>query len=329
MASEATTITKAMSSTFQNMLTAAASLAGSAMLARTVVNNLIPYELQEFLLSRLEFLRYRFSSSEVTAIVEELDGYNNNLVFEAAATYLSTIISPTVRRIKISQHTEESSLRLSLERGEEVVDVYDGMSFKWRMVCQRIQGARDEDGSRTREARFELTFLKRYRDKAVSDYVPYIQKKAKLIKDKDRTLRLFMNNCGFWNPINLRHPATFETLAMDAKEKKKLMDDLARFTTRKEYYKRIGKAWKRGYLLYGPPGTGKSSLVGAMANYLRFDIYDLELSSVKCNSDLKRMLVNTPSRSILVIEDIDCAIDLQNRDDRSKPQINRNEEKVS
>jgi mitochondrial chaperone BCS1 len=320
-----------MSSTFQNMMTVAASLAASAMFARTLINVLIPYELQQFLLSRLEFLRCLFSSSEVTAVIEELDGHSKNLVFEAAATYLSTIITPTVRRIKISQRTAESSLRLSLDRGEEVVDVYDGMSFKWRMVCQPIQGARDEEGYRPKEARsFELTILKKYRDKALNDYVPYIQKQAKLITDKDKTLRLSMNDRRCWNrTINLHHPATFETLAMDAEMKKKVMDDLERFTARKEYYKRIGKAWKRGYLLYGPPGTGKSSLVGAMANYLRFNIYDLELSSVDCNTDLKRMLVNTPSRSILVIEDIDCAIDLQNRDDRSESGNKRKEEKVS
>jgi hypothetical protein len=46
---------------------------------------------------------------------------------------------------------------------------------------------------------------------------------------------------------------------MDSELKQTLMDDLARFVKRKDYYKRIGKAWKRGYLLYGPPGTGSSS----------------------------------------------------------------------
>ncbi|KAK9177111.1 hypothetical protein WN944_029130 [Citrus x changshan-huyou] len=42
---------------------------------------------------------------------------------------------------------------------------------------------------------------------------------------------------------------------------KTIMDDLERFLQRKEFYRRVGKAWKRGYLLYGPPGTGKSSLI--------------------------------------------------------------------
>jgi SpoVK/Ycf46/Vps4 family AAA+-type ATPase len=96
------------------------------------------------------------------------------------------------------------------------------------------------------------------------------------------------------------------------------MDDLERFVKRKEYYKKIGKAWKRGYLLYGPPGTGKSSMIAAMANYLKFDVYDLELTEVNWNSTLRRLLIGMTNRSILVIEDIDCTIELKQRDDNKK-----------
>ncbi|OIT37260.1 aaa-atpase [Nicotiana attenuata] len=64
----------------------------------------------------------------------------------------------------------------------------------------------------------------------------------------------------------------------------------------------------------GSYGTGKSSLIAAIANYLKFDIYDMELSSLRSNSDFRRLLVSTTNRSILVIEDIDCTIELENRD---------------
>ena len=70
---------------------------------------------------------------------------------------------------------------------------------------------------------------------------------------------------------------------------------------------------EKGYLLYGPPGTGKSSLIAAMANYLKFDIYDLELTSIYSNSDLRRVLLSTSNRSILVIEDIDCSMEVEDR----------------
>jgi chaperone BCS1 len=72
-----------------------------------------------------------------------------------------------------------------------------------------------------------------------------------------------------------------------------------------------------------------------MANYLKFDIYDLELTEVKSNSDLRRLLVGMSNRSILVVEDIDCTIDLQQRDEgeikRAKPTYSgeENEDKVS
>ncbi|MFS7989477.1 putative ATPase, AAA-type, core, P-loop containing nucleoside triphosphate hydrolase [Helianthus anomalus] len=90
--------------------------------------------------------------------------------------------------------------------------------------------------------------------------------------------------------IGVVGPATFATLAMDADVKESVMNDLNRFVERKEYYRRVGKAWKRGYLLYGLPATGKSSLIAPMANYLNFDIYDLELADMT-NSMLRQLLL--------------------------------------
>ncbi|KAI5020730.1 hypothetical protein ZWY2020_045618 [Hordeum vulgare] len=128
---------------------------------------------------------------------------------------------------------------------------------------------------------------------------------------------------GCWSSTNLQHPSTFDTLAMDMKQKKAIVDDLDRFNKRKDYYRRIGKAWKRGYLLYGPPGTGKSSLIAAIANHLRFDIYDLELTGVDSNSDLRRLLVRMTNRSILVVEDIDCTIELKLREETDEEHADR------
>lgn len=108
----------------------------------------------------------------------------------------------------------------------------------------------------------------------------------------------------------MEHPATFETLGMDPVEKKELMDELVAFTKAKEYYERIGRGWKRGYLLYGPPGTGKSTLVAAITNFIGYDIYDLELTAVASNNELRKLLTATTSKSILLIEDIDCSLNL-------------------
>lgn len=109
------------------------------------------------------------------------------------------------------------------------------------------------------------------------------------------------------------------------KLKKALLEDLDNFMNGKEYYKKVGKAWKRGYLLYGPPGTGKLSLIAAMANHLKFNIYNLDLMNVYSDSYFTKILLGVSSRSILVIEDIDCSMELHNWKSENEPENNNNQ----
>lgn len=115
---------------------------------------------------------------------------------------------------------------------------------------------------------------------------------------------------GGWGSVPFRHPATFDTLALEPGLKSRIVADLTAFADGREFYRRIGRAWKRGYLLHGPPGSGKSSLIAAMANHLRYDVFDLELTKVADNSELRALLIQTTNRSIIVIEDIDCSLNL-------------------
>lgn len=116
-----------------------------------------------------------------------------------------------------------------------------------------------------------------------------------------------------WESVPFKHPSTFDTLAMDPNLKEEVKRDLLEFTKGKEYYQKAGKAWKRGYLLYGPPGTGKSSMIAAIANFLNYDVYDVELTEVYSNAALRKLLINTTNRSVIVIEDIDCSVELTER----------------
>uniref|UniRef100_A0A5K0V3S9 ATPase AAA-type core domain-containing protein n=1 Tax=Nymphaea colorata TaxID=210225 RepID=A0A5K0V3S9_9MAGN len=93
---------------------------------------------------------------------------------------------------------------------------------------------------------------------------------------------------------------------MKESQKAALRNDLKKFVERMQFYRAAGKAQKRGYLYYGPPGTRKSSLFATMANFLKFDIYDLEFTDLCCNSALRNLLRSTSNKSILVIKDTDC-----------------------
>ena len=126
---------------------------------------------------------------------------------------------------------------------------------------------------------FELSFEKKFKEVMLNSYLPHVISCSKVIQEARRVVKHY--SCEFdgvrtgreWYSIILEHPATFEKLAMDPELKRRLIDDLDRFVKRKEWYKKVGRAWKRGYLIQGPPGTGKSALIAAMANHLEFDIF--------------------------------------------------------
>jgi chaperone BCS1 len=210
--------------------------------------------------------------------------------------------------------------RLSMMPGDSMTDVFEGVEFKWTSTSTRRSRRRgrhhDNDGRRAPDA-LVLCFDAEQTDMALGRYVPFIIATVGEERWRQCKIEIVMNVGSSWHGITHHHPAKFDTLAMDPELKRTLIADLDRFLKRKDYYRRIGKAWTRGYLLYGPPGTGKSSLVAAMANYLHFNLYDLDLSDVHSNSTLQKLLIGLENKSILVIEDIDCCFSAASREEKS------------
>lgn len=97
-----------------------------------------------------------------------------------------------------------------------------------------------------------------------------------------------------------------------------LSGDLGRFLGDEERYNRIGMPWHRGYLLKGPPGTGKTSLARALAVEHSLDVYYIPISAIPNDAVLLRLLANVPSRSMLLLEDIDIVHGAKLRDDGEK-----------
>ena len=68
----------------------------------------------------------------------------------------------------------------------------------------------------------------------------------------------------------------------------------------------MGLSYKHGYMFHGPPGTGKTSLVLAIANRAKYDIYSLDLSKIRNDTILDEAFDILPEKCIVMFEDIDC-----------------------
>lgn len=143
---------------------------------------------------------------------------------------------------------------------------------------------------------YKLTIHKRHTDIILGPYLSHALKGGVAIKVRDRQRRFYTNNGSSWSHVVFEHPATFQTLAMEPGRKQEIMDDLITFSKAENFYVRIGRAWKRGYLLHGPPGAGKSTMIAAVANVFGYDPYDLELTAVKDNTELRKLLIETSSQ---------------------------------
>ncbi|KEH40138.1 putative ATPase, AAA-type, core, AAA-type ATPase domain-containing protein [Medicago truncatula] len=251
--------------------------------------------------------------------------------YSSIENYLSTKASTQAKRLKGDIAKNNQALVLSMDDHEEVGDEFNGVKLWWASGKNISKPNSFSLHHNIDEKRYyKLTFHKHNRDVILGTYLNYVLKEGKAIKVKNRQRKLYTNSGSYWSHVVFEHPSTFETLAMDFEKKKMIIDDLITFSKAGEFYARIGRAWKRGYLLYGPPGTGKSTMIAAMANLLGYDLYDLELTAVKDNTELRKLLIETSSKSIIVIEDIDCSLDLtgQRRKKKEKREL-EDEEKDS
>ncbi|XP_028784095.1 AAA-ATPase ASD, mitochondrial-like [Neltuma alba] len=306
------------------------STIASFMFVWAIIRQYCPYEVRRFFekythrvmgyfypyirISFHEFVGDRLKRSEAYAAVE---------------AYLSANTSKSAKRLKAEMGRDSSNLVLTMDEYERVTDEFQGVKVWW--VSSKVMSpTRSMPYYQEQEKRlYKLSFHYKYRDTITGSYLEHVMREGKEIRLRNRQRKLYTNSPGYkwpsykqtmWSHIVFEHPATFDTMAMEKEKKKEIIEDLVTFSKSKDFYARIGKAWKRGYLLYGPPGTGKSTMIAAMANLLGYDVYDLELTAVKDNTELRKLLIETTCKSIIVIEDIDCSLDLTGQR-KKKPEM--------
>ena len=137
-------------------------------------------------------------------------------------------------------------------------------------------------------------------------------------KNNDAKSYLFVWNDG-WSCVDAYVPRLLDSVVLNPGEKENLLEDVKRFRSSRERYRKLGVPYHRGYLFYGPPGTGKTSVVSALAGMFGMSIYSVNLAQFNDRS-LVSAMNEVQRNSVILFEDIDC---MKSGDARGQEEPNR------
>lgn len=176
------------------------------------------------------------------------------------------------------------------------VNEYNESGWNWELINNRKISrfcvwhipSFDDDGSEKKAGNGKQTIM--------STNLPWWQ------QDSNRILHYTRDKIGFARSEDNKalDRLIFPDNVMGAIQEIKLWRD------NREWYKKKGIPWKRGWLLYGVPGSGKTSLVRAFAEDLDMPVFVYNLSELG-NFGFQKHWLNMQSSApcIALIEDID------------------------
>ena len=124
-----------------------------------------------------------------------------------------------------------------------------------------------------------------------------------------RITRVYSSASDYWRVCATYRARPADSVILPEGMLENLANDVRRFYSRRDWYRRLGVPYRRGYLLAGKPGNGKTSTIVALAGLFDAPICVLDLSSVLMSDDkLRDLLYSAPQGAFLLFEDIDAVV---------------------
>ena len=159
--------------------------------------------------------------------------------------------------------------------------------------------------------RLQITGLKWSR-RAIDEVLE--EAKAGSMPIRSKEVGVFLARGEHWQPIGTCPRRPIESVVLSDGKGDRLLADARSFLQSQDWYAERGIPWRRGYLLYGPPGNGKTSLARSIASELEMDFGIVNLGDRWISDAVLMKLLAENSRSVLLLEDIDCIFEKRDAD---------------
>jgi mitochondrial chaperone BCS1 len=139
-------------------------------------------------------------------------------------------------------------------------------------------------------------------------------------KKNQNSIKLYNSDTyGNWYAPTTKIVKPINKVILNSNTKNTIISDLDEFISSENWYIESSIPYKRGYCFYGPPGTGKTTLALAIANYLKRNVYTVNLNSIEDDTKIPYIFSSLPHNSIILLEDIDKVFSgRENVSDKSK-----------
>lgn len=156
------------------------------------------------------------------------------------------------------------------------------------------------------------------RTKAGQDAVVRQLQRIQEAKGARKPVLRIVNQWGNWARRSDLPLRDLESVVLPKEQKDSVVEDLRAFLAAEDRYVKLALPWHRGYMFHGPPGTGKTSLVKALANEFKLDLWYVSLGDLKEEASLINLLSDVSPRSILLLEDVDTIQLTHDRDEEPR-----------
>ena len=97
-------------------------------------------------------------------------------------------------RLKVSKTPRQNTVALSMEKGQRIIDHFQDIRLQWGFVATP---KKNDTRVSEEKCHYELVFHKKFMDRVVNFYFPYILRRAKEIKALDNVAKLCGSGCSY------------------------------------------------------------------------------------------------------------------------------------